>query len=75
MYRALVSFSGVISMALNEEREITDKNLIKDLLKAGYIEKVKTADKKKADAELPKADETSTDENSNDENSNDEVNE
>lgn len=67
MYKALVSFSGVISMALNEEREITDKNLIKDLLKAGYIEKVKTADKKEADAELPKADETSTDENSNDE--------
>lgn len=60
MYRALVSFSGVISMTLNEEREITDKNLIKDLVKAGYIEKVKTADKKKAD-------ETSTDENSNDE--------
>ena len=46
MYRALVSFSGVISMSLNEEREITDKSLIKDLLKAGYIEEVKNTSSK-----------------------------
>lgn len=46
MYRALVSFSGVISMALNDEREITDKNIVKDLLKAGYIEEVKNTSSK-----------------------------
>lgn len=46
MYRALVSFSGVVSMSLNEEREINDKNLIKDLLKAGYIEEVKNISSK-----------------------------
>ena len=36
-YRALVSFSGVISMAMGEIREITDESIVNDLLKAGYI--------------------------------------
>ena len=54
MYRALVSFSGVISMAQNEVREITDKNLIKDLKKAGYIEEVKST----SSSELKKENET-----------------
>lgn len=36
-YRALVSFSGLISMSMGEEREIKDQYLIDDLLKAGYI--------------------------------------
>ena len=40
-YRALVSFSGIISMAKGEEKEISDKELISDLLKAKYIEEVK----------------------------------
>ena len=46
MYRALVSFSGVISMFQGEEREITNKETIKDLLKAEYIEEVKSTDAK-----------------------------
>lgn len=38
MYRALVSFSGVVSMAQGETREIGDENIVKSLLKSGYIE-------------------------------------
>lgn len=37
-YKALKSFSGLISMAMGEVREITNSSLINDLLKAGYIE-------------------------------------
>lgn len=40
MYRALVSFSGLISMAVGDVREIPDKKVVNDLLKAGYIEEV-----------------------------------
>ena len=40
MYRALVSFSGRISMAVGEVREISDKEVVKDLLNAKYIEEV-----------------------------------
>ena len=36
-YKALVSFSGAISMSMGEVREIEDQYLIDDLLKAGYI--------------------------------------
>ena len=37
MYRAVTSFSGVISMAMGEVREISDPLIAEDLLKAGYI--------------------------------------
>lgn len=37
VYRALRSFSGVISMAAGEERELKDQYLIDSLLKPGYI--------------------------------------
>ena len=40
-YKALVSFSGLITMSLNEIREISNEEIVKDLLKAGYIEEVK----------------------------------
>ncbi len=36
-YKALTSFSGVISMCKDEVRELTDPALIKDLTKARYI--------------------------------------
>lgn len=42
MYKALVSFSGLISMTKGQVREIKDKEIIKDLLKAKYIEEVKS---------------------------------
>lgn len=41
VYRALVSFSGKITMAMGEVRVITDKSIVNDLLKAGYIEELK----------------------------------
>lgn len=40
-YKALVSFSGLISMAMGEVREITDEKIVKDLLKARYIQPTK----------------------------------
>ena len=36
-YKALVSFSGVISMSAGQVRVISDKSLADDLVKAGYI--------------------------------------
>lgn len=41
MYRAKIGFSGLISMKKNEVRDIKDKKIVEDLLKAGYIEEVK----------------------------------
>jgi hypothetical protein len=40
MYKALVSFSGSISMSKGQVKEIKDKEIIKDLIKAKYIEEV-----------------------------------
>ena len=48
-YRALKGFSGLISMKKGEVKEIKDKYIVDDLLKAGYIEAVekpKTTSKK-----------------------------
>jgi hypothetical protein len=45
--KANVSFSGIISMGLGEEREITDKDILKDLLEAGYVEEAAGKSKKK----------------------------
>jgi hypothetical protein len=36
-YKAIVSFSGKLSMAKGQVRKISDQSLIDDLLKAGYI--------------------------------------
>lgn len=47
MYRANISFSGIISMRKGEVREIKDKKIAKDLLNAGYIEEVKPTKAKK----------------------------
>ena len=41
MYRALVGFSGLVSMKKGEVKAIKDKKVVKDLLKAGYIEEIK----------------------------------
>lgn len=40
-YKALVGFSGIVSMAKDEVKEFTDQNVIDDLLNAGYIKEVK----------------------------------
>lgn len=43
MYRALISFSGKISMAEGEIRDISEKDVVGDLLDAGYIEEITPA--------------------------------
>lgn len=48
-YMALVSFSGLISMSMGEIREISDKAIVKDLLKAGYIQELKETKIKKVE--------------------------
>ena len=40
MYKALISFSGAVSMRSGETREISDQKIVKDLLNAGYIVEV-----------------------------------
>ena len=48
-YKATVGFSGLVSMRKGEIKEIKDKYIVDDLLKAGYIEpieKPKTTTKK-----------------------------
>ena len=44
-YKALVSFSGKVSMSVGEVKNIADVNIAKDLLRAGYIEEIKPAEK------------------------------
>lgn len=46
LYKALVSFTGKISMAMGEVREISDPSIVKDLLRAKYIVAVKQTAKK-----------------------------
>lgn len=46
--KALTNFSGLISMSKGEEKDINDKFIIEDLIKAGYIEEVKSKKKVKA---------------------------
>lgn len=38
--RALVNFSGILSMYQGQEVEITSKEVLKDLLDCGYVEEV-----------------------------------
>lgn len=51
MYKSLKSFVGKINMAKGQEKEITDKNIINDLLQAGYIEEVKIENEIKKEVE------------------------
>ena len=54
MYRALITFSGKVSMAEGEIRDISDKAVVDDLLDAGYIEEITPAKKEKPKAEPKK---------------------
>ena len=47
MYKALVGFSGKISMSCGDVMDIKDKNLVADLTKAGYIEPIEKPKKEK----------------------------
>ena len=52
MYKALKSFTGVITMGQGEIKPIEDQIVVKDLINAGYIEEVKET-KKPAKEENP----------------------
>lgn len=54
-YRALISFSGLVSMRKGEVGEISDPAISEDLLKAGYIEEVKSEKSEPKKAEPKKA--------------------
>lgn len=41
MFKALKSFSGKVSMSKGQVMDIHDEAVVRDLLKAGYIEEVK----------------------------------
>lgn len=45
--KAKVSFAGIITMGVGEVRDVSDDEIVKDLVSAGYVEKVKTPAKKK----------------------------
>lgn len=45
LYKAKVDFGGIISMSVGDVGEIADESIAKDLLSAGYIEKVGPAEK------------------------------
>ena len=53
-YRALVSFAGKISMAKGQVKEISNNELISDLLNAKYIEPVEVAEEVKTEEATPK---------------------
>lgn len=46
LYKALISFTGLISMAEGDVREISDVALAKDLVDAKYIEEVEKKETK-----------------------------
>jgi len=54
MYKAKISFSGVVSMEKDEVKDIADIAIVKDLLRAGYIEEIKPAEKATAKAKSKK---------------------
>ena len=45
MYKALKSFSGLVSMTKGQLKDIKDENIKNDLLRCGYIEEVKEVKK------------------------------
>lgn len=51
--KALTSFSGAISMAKGEERDIQNGVLLKDLLQAGYIETLEAEKQSEGEEETP----------------------
>ncbi len=52
-YKAIRNFSGVVSMHVGEVKNISDVNIAKDLIKAGYIVEIKPAEKAKEPTKKP----------------------
>ena len=46
--KALIGFSGIVSMRKGEVKEINDKSIVTDLIRAGYIEPVEKPKNKKS---------------------------
>ena len=46
--RALIGFSGLVSMRKGEVKEIRDKAIVTDLLRAGYVEQIEKPKNKKS---------------------------
>nr|DAZ72587.1 MAG TPA: hypothetical protein [Caudoviricetes sp.] len=46
-YKALVSFSGIVSATIGEVIDIADKEVAQDLLNAKYVEEIKKKTTKK----------------------------
>jgi hypothetical protein len=53
--KALVSFSGAVSMAAGAVCEITDRALLADLLQAGYIEAIEAENNESKQTAKPEA--------------------
>ena len=53
--KAIKSFIGKISMNINDEREIIDKELAKDLIKAGHVIEIKAEKGKGSNVPTQKA--------------------
>lgn len=61
-YKATVSFSGKIAMAMGDIREIEDASLVDDLMKAGYIIPFEAETKEKPKKKTTKRKESKKDE-------------
>jgi hypothetical protein len=49
--RALIGFVGLVSMRKNEVKDIRDKKIVTDLIRAGYVEPIdEKTDKQKEEA-------------------------
>ena len=46
--KALIGFSGLVSMRKGEVKDIDDKNIVTDLIRAGYIEPIEKPKNKKS---------------------------
>ena len=44
----MIGFSGLVSMRKNEVKDIRDKSIVTDLLRAGYVEQVEKPKTKKS---------------------------
>ena len=51
--KALTNFSGAISMAKGEERDIENNVLLQDLLQAGYVKLLESSEDKEPESEAP----------------------
>ena len=50
MYKALISFTGAVSMKKGEVKAIADETIAKDLVRCGYVEAL---EKKEDKPEMP----------------------